>query len=794
MKTDSCATRLLAGASLAVLGWMIAGAAVAQTSHGAPSANTVSGVTVTAAEVVQTAPVAPPLSTAYTEGTITAEQMRNISPGASNSIQTLLNDQPSIFAYTNGPLGVATDINFRAFNSGQFAETYDGVALNDIFNSAVTGDGVADNQNNVLLLPQNTDSVQIYRGINNPSVNSYNSLGGTINFLPLQPTHTAGMDIGASYGSFNSTLAHVTGNTGDIGNFRQLMSYSYATSNGWANNTSDHNNNLYYAAAWDAPNNDELNLIVIFNNNYGHTPFEMPVSLLQKSGGYGQYSSNVAYENDNDTEFLTIIDYRANPAPNISFDNKFFSGYNDYYRVSYANPADSESAKQPFELPSQAENDDFWLFYPSGPTYNPAKMFGSDEAGNAYHLYWYTTWGAGYQPTMTIDEPYNDITIGANVTYGLLHSREFWFGSYDVPQEDGFNDAWDEHDLRVFASAYVQDEIDLLDKRLSITPGVKYIYAYTQDTDAISFFYPYGGTVANGDGFVSPTIGANYKVTDDLAVYASFGQSVKFPDITAYYNGIPGTTATVPPKIPPVVVKPEHVNDYELGVRYQSGGLSGSLSVYREDFTDTFIDSFNPNTFLTVVTNGGSSRYQGAEFQVREDFGEQSWGDVKAQLSAAYNQAKFTSSFNSDFVGGQGSNSDSDTAVTAGEPLADVPDVLVSGDVNWSYQGWRVDFDGRYVGSQFGNNTASGTTTSANGTTLTIPAYAVFDLGLSKTIQFTSMGRQNTVKFGINADNLFNAYYFNSEDTFTPPKGFQPYNEGTPGAPRSIIASIDLKF
>jgi len=781
--------RLFAGASLAVIGSSLAGGALAQTAGG--ETTQVRGVTVTAPQVIETAPVTPPLAAAYTESTITAEQVRDVSTGAQVSLQTMLEDQPSIFVYTNGPLGVGTDINFRAFNSGQFAETYDGVALNDLFNEAVTGDGVADNQNNVLLLPANVDSVQIYRGINNPAVNSYNSLGGTINFLPKLPDHTASLDVGASFGSFDTTLAHATAETGDIHGIRQMLSYNYGNSEGWLANTGDRNNNLYYSSAYDAPNNDELNVILVYNHNDGHTPFQMPVALLAQNGGFYQWPSNVAYENDQDTSMLGIVDFRAELAPNITFDNKAYSGYNAYSRTSYANPAFSKSATQPYELPSQTETYDYWIYFPNGPTYNPKKTFGSDALGNDYHFYGYQTWGAGDTPTVTLALPNNTVTVGGNFTYGQLHSREFWYGTYDMPEQDGYNDAWDEHDSRWFASVYGQDEIDLFDKRLSITPGVKYVYAHTTDTDMVGFFYPYGGSVGNSADFVSPTVGVNYKLSDSLAVYAAFGRNVEFPAITAYYDAVPGTTGVTPLKPKPVTIQPEYVNDYEVGLRYQKGGLSGTLSFYREDFENTFIDQFNAACYCTNPSNGGSSRYQGAELQLRNDFGEQPWGDIKGQLSFAYNQAKFTSTFVSDYTGGQGENSDADTLVTAGEPLADVPDFLASGEIDWTYEGWRSDVNVRYIGNQYTDNEGDGLPSSTK-----IPSYVVVDLGFSKTVTFNGFhGAQDAVKFSLNVDNLFDEYYLNEEYTspYTTYSGAS-YLVGSPGAPRSVSGSIDVKF
>lgn len=153
---------------------------------------------VTLKKVDVTATAAPKVdpTAAYTENVISADVVRNLSQGASMTVQTMLNQEPSIFAYTNGPLGVSTSIYFRAFNTSQFSETYAGVALNDIFNGGVTGQ--AENRNNVLLTTNNIDSVQLYRGINNPAVNSYNSLGGTINYVPRQPGDTFAGEVGAS--------------------------------------------------------------------------------------------------------------------------------------------------------------------------------------------------------------------------------------------------------------------------------------------------------------------------------------------------------------------------------------------------------------------------------------------------------------------------------------------------------------------------------------------------------------------------------------------------------------------
>jgi len=783
--------RLLAGACrIALMANVVLAAPFAARAADAAAAGetatTVGGVVVKG-EAITTAPRTVPLTAAYSQSTITVDDIKNLSP--QESLQTMLSNQPSIFTFENGPNGVGANIFFRAFNSGQFAETFDGVAINDMFNGGVTGQ--ASTFNSVLFIPANIDSVVLTRGINNPAVNSYNSLGGTINFLPRRPSADFGGSLGGSYGSFNSYTTQASLDTGDFHGLKQLFQFDHRESDGWLANTGNRNTNAYYSGLYDAPNGNQFSLVAVYDRNDGHSPFDMPVSLLKQDGGFYQYPLNEANEKAKDTEYMIILGYKANLTSKITFENKVFAGGQNFLRTSYANPAYSNS---PYELPGQAETYDYWIYYPFGPTYNPKTTFGSKPAGNAYHFYGYTTYAIGDTPTLTISLPHNTIITGGNVTYGQLHSREYWYGDYDVPQTPGYNDAWDEHDRRLFASAYVQDEIKLLNDSLTVTPGVKYQYANTIDTDDIGFFYPYGGTDRDSESFVSPTIGLNYKATEHLSFNFAFGQNIKFPDISAYYNAVPGTTASTPLTPPPIKIQPEHVNDFELGVKYQAGGFSASADLYREDFSKVFIDSFDAATYETIVTNGGNARYQGAEIQLADDFDLEQWGKLRGYFNYAYNDAKFTSKFTADSIGNilsAGSDSSSSNyTVLPGEPMADVPQVLITAGLAWQWEGFRFDAQGRYVGHQFILDDDTGTPS-----TTTIHGYFIADVGLAKTVPVKSGGLwAKSLTFSIKVNNLFDKYYYNEAYT----QANEPYVGQTefaaPGAPRSVIGKIEVDF
>jgi iron complex outermembrane recepter protein len=776
--------------ALAMLG---GGAKAASAVDAAAPSTTVEAVTVQS-ETVTTAPVALPLTTGYSGGTITAQELRDMPTGPTLNLETMLQSQPSIFAYSDGPLGVGTNIFFRGFNSGQFSQLYDGVALDDVFNGGATG--AADTVNKVLLLPTNVDSVLIYRGINNPDVNSYNSLGGTINFLPRLPSATAGGDMGAAYGSFDTYDVHGTFNTGDIDGVRQMVSYDHAESNGWMPNTKDMNTNVFYHGTWDGDNGDHIGLMLVYNDNNGHTPFQMPVPLLQSNGGYYQYPSSVAYENDKDSEYMAIIDAKFQLAKNITFDQKFFAGDNNYLRTSYANPADYESKTQPYELYNQGTTSYYWkpsYGYLNGPSYVPATVFGSTVDGTDYHLYEYSTWGYGWQPTLNIALPFNDVTVGGNVTVARLHSAEYWYGSAPVPEALGYDDAWDEHDERVLGSIYVQDDIHLFNDRLHLTPGLKYIEAYTADHDNVGFYYPFAGSPQMHNHLVSPTFSANYKASDNLAVYLSFGKNFKLPDITALYDGVAGNADELAsgqyvPYTPTVnKISPEYVYDYEFGGRYQSGGFSAEMDFYREDFFNTFIDASDAITDSTIVTNGGSSRYQGVELRLQDNFHLDRYGDILAFANYSYNQAYYTSTFHTDSDGA--SLDDSDALVTKGEEMGDVPEQLVSFGATWRYDGYRATLRGRYIGPQ---ETLDYNTGVPDG--VKIEGYFLMDLALEKTFELHN-SYAKTLRIGVDLNNVFNKYYYNYADTSTKEDYFNTLTEfASPGAPRNVMGKIDVGF
>jgi outer membrane receptor for ferrienterochelin and colicin len=755
-----------------------------------------------------------PMKAPFVESTITPEAILNITPSPAMTVQTLLATQPSIYATVGGTNGMETDIKFRSFVDGEFGETFAGVPLNDLFNGGVTYQ--ADNRNNALLTTRDLDSVEIYRGINNPAVNTYNSLGGTINYVPRQPKDDFGGDVGVDGGSFGTFDYHMTLDTGDWHGIEQTISLERDYSSGWLQNTPDRNDNLYYAAKADVDADTNIFSYFVLNKNRGDAPQFIPQNILDQNWSF-QWPGGTYQANNDDTNFLGVLGFNTKIGNYITLEDTAYGGDNNYQRTSFSNPDYS----QQYFTDDRGDPSAFWLSYGPPGMYNPAAVFpytsgqaygestgatGYDcapncaFAGTDYHFYGYNGSLYGDRVKATVDVPYNLFTFGGDWNVGELHSREYWYGTYNMPKIVGYNDAWDEHDTRQIFSAWAQDDIHFWDDRIHITPGLRYDGSVVKDNDALGFFYVPPGSIKGDEHYLSPTIGANVEVMPDFTVFAAYGKNTKFPDITALYNELGYGGA-----VPPVTARPEFAEDYEFGARYKWDTLTTEVNVYQENFSNILYSVYIPNGFgATEQLNGGSERYRGVELQMTDEFGQIFIGNWKGYLNASYNQAECASNFNASNVVG---TSDAGGVCTIGQQLPNVPRYLANAGLIWDYDGWHVDLQGHYVGQQTLQDYYTSLPENGGyiepGQMTKIPDYFLVNFGVVKVIPI-SWGPANAVRLMLHVDNLFDTKYYSEATTNTDANnGFCTVNHvtqqcldfyGITGEPRAVFGSVSIYF
>jgi outer membrane receptor protein involved in Fe transport len=736
----------------------------------------------TGGTIAQAAAAKIPLKSQYSASHISKSEIEQKSPVA--TFDSILNTEPSINATSAGPLGVQQVITFRAFDSAQFTQTFDGIALNDIFNAGASNE--ASVKNNVLINGQEIAAVNLYRGINNPANNSYDSLAGTIDYVPVTPSDTRGGTVSGNYGSFNTLGYAATFNTGKIDGASNVIEFSHESTNGWLDGNKDSNSNFYDAFNFDTSPTGKVYANFTYNENNGEEAYDIPSLLIQKFGPNFQYPKGIYNEPLQDTDYLGIVGTTQALNDITTLDVKAFFGADNFQRNAFSNP---NYQKTGFYVPN------------------------SDVSKTDTTFYGYYGQEVGIQPKVTFALPFNTITVGGNYTLGHLHSIEFYSNTDPTPMilpytAKGGNDIWDEHDVRTEYSVYIQDEIDLLDDKIKITPGVKYLYANTKDHDDLGYDYDNAGSVSGTAHYLSPTLGASYEFLPNTVLYGAYGQNIEFPTIDAFYDSVNPEEANGSyfNGTEPVHLEPEHVTDYEAGLRYsnQPIGFNGALGFYLEDFTDTFIDSVDPVTNVDIEQNGGSSTYKGLELQMTEDFGHPHFqgtdlGDFTGSFNYSYNVAVFDSTFKVSTVGEN--NSASSTTVTKGTNVALVPRDIVNFGLDWSQDGWGAGGNARYVTSQYVNEL------SGVASTLKEPAYATLDLHFSKTLPLVHAGAAKSIKFQFNIDNAldrrYDAYaYEESYNTptgpasiYNAPKGSKvPYISIEEAAPQAFYGSITVAF
>ncbi len=736
----------------------------------------------TGGTIAQAAAAKIPLKSQYSASHISKSEIEQKSPAA--TFDSILDTEPSVNATSAGPLGVQQVVTFRAFDSAQFTQTFDGIALNDIFNAGASNE--ASVKNNVLITGQEIAAVNLYRGINNPANNSYDSLAGTIDYVPVTPSDTAGGTISGNYGSFNTLGYAATYNTGKIDGASNVIEFSHQSTNGWLDGDKDSNENFYDAFNVDTGSTGKIYANFTYNENNGEEAYDIPSQLIQKYSPFFQYPKSIYNEPVQDTDYLGIIGTTQALNDITTLDVKAFFGADNFQRNAFSNPN-----------------------YQGTGFYIPNK----DVSKKDDTFYGYYGQELGIQPKLTFALPFNTITVGGNYTLGHLYSREFYSNADPVvpiypTTTSGGNAIFNEHDVRTEYSIYIQDEIDLLDDKIKITPGVKYLYAGTKDTDDLGYDYDNAGSVSGTSHYTSPTLGVSYEFLPNTVLYGAYGQNIEFPTIDAFYDNVnpEESNGKYFNGVEPVHLEPEHVTDYEAGLRYSNEpiGFNGALGVYLEDFNNTFIDSVDPVTNVDTESNGGSSTYKGIELQATQDFGHPHFdgndlGDFTGSFNYSYNVAVFDSTFKVSTVGEN--NSAGSTTVNKGSQVALVPRDIVNFGLDWSQNGWAAGGDARYVTAQYLDELSG---VAGN---LKEPAYFTLDLNVSKTIPLVHLGIAKSVKFQFNIDNALDRRYdaYAYEETYSTPTGAaSPYNapkgKSVPyasieeAAPQAFYGSVTISF
>lgn len=195
-------------------------------------------------------------------------------------------------------------------------------------------------------------------------------------------------------------------------------------------------------------------------------------------------------------------------------------------------------------------------------------------------------WGLAAQGTRS----FGGDTVGHRLTFGADWSRTTQEGIRDgtvPPAGEPFPARpfpKTEYDL---AGVFIQDEIALLDGRLSIIPALRYDwYELTPKADSL-FPAPAEG---QSDGHLSPKIGVVFWADDHFGLFANYAQGFKAPSPMQVNNFFANPVFGYE-SIPNPDLTPETSESLEAGMRFRDldalgGRLRLSATAFRTDYDD----------------------------------------------------------------------------------------------------------------------------------------------------------------------------------------------------------------
>ncbi|HBC56318.1 MAG TPA: hypothetical protein DCZ03_04060 [Gammaproteobacteria bacterium] len=165
---------------------------------------------------------------------------------------------------------------------------------------------------------------------------------------------------------------------------------------------------------------------------------------------------------------------------------------------------------------------------------------------------------------------------------------------------------------------FIQDQISLADKRLMLTPSIRYDKVSAEPTADSRITVDFDGHQSDK---TTARLGMLYQLTANHRLFAQYSQGFKAPDISQLYHEETSSASRGYVILANPELNPESSDSYELGFRSTSDTSAVEFSIFYNQFDD-FIESIStPGTFagqnldVNQYHNIAEATIQGAELR-----------------------------------------------------------------------------------------------------------------------------------------------------------------------------------
>lgn len=696
-------------------------------------------------------------------------------------IPEYLSRLPSTTFYSEGGHGVGYNyLSIRGFDQRRISVSINGIPQNDPEDHNVYWLDFPD-------LLASTEMIQVQRGAGS-GVTGYPAIGGSVNIITSTFSDRPKFNLSASYGSYHTRKYYAAYSSGLIENkYSVYAKLSQILSSGYRN-LSWVKFNAYHIAAvrYDKNITTQINLYggpIEDGLAYtGVAKFAVKDKELRKA--------NYSYWEADESGYTYTLDRRPEEIENFSqphyellneikisdnlkFNSALFlvigQGFFDY-DGSWADTnylrLTSEFGFNPTQNPgnvlirAKVENKQYgWI-----PRISFKHKNGELIAGGEFRVHRSDHWGG--------------INYGENLPEGLNKSFYYYF----------YNGGKDIINAFLHENYRVNDKINLLGE-------VQFAY----HKYSISNERYLNNNFEIDDLFINPRFGLNYKFNEQFSTFLSFARVTREPRLKNYYDAAESSGGTIPQfeaiidisgnvigyDYTKPLVKPETMNNIELGTSFISSNLNLNLNLFYMLFNDEIVRSGQVDRFGQPVTgNVNNTIHRGVEVSIITKL----FNYFEVFANATYSQNIIDNG--STFIRYRDPNTNQRIVSEidlSGNRISAFPDLLANFGLSFNYSNLFLRLSGKYVGEFYSDNYDNKLINYLS----TYPGFvdytdnkneAYFVMDFFGSYEFFLFGGRSLSKVFVQVNNLFDNLY----------SAHAIGKEFFPAAERNFIAGVQL--
>ncbi|MCP5062088.1 MAG: TonB-dependent receptor [Ignavibacteriae bacterium] len=580
---------------------------------------------------------------------------------------------PSTTSYSQSGNGLGYNfLSIRGFGQRRISITVNGIPQNDPEDHNVYWLDMPD-------LLESTELLQVQRGAG-AGIVGYPSIGGSINIITSNFSDKPKFELSASAGSFNTRKYSAKFSSGLINNkYSVYAKLSKMLSDGYRDNSwIDFNSYHVSAVRYDEKLTTQINLFggpvsdgLAF---YGLKKEVIKDRELRKVNNVQPRE----IENFSQPHFELLNEYKI--LDNLTLNNAIFyvqgDGffdyddswsiyYDDYFRLKQ-NGYNSLQVPTNVLIHAEVNNKQFGVL----PKLTWEHTNGSFITGIEYRKHRSKHWGG--------------IRFAENIPSGVPQDYQYYY-------YEGGNDIF---------NFFVNENYNLTEK-LNILGEIQ-----LSSNNYKLFSEKYlGNDISISDLHINPRLGLNYKFNNSLNTYASFARVTRVPRLKNYYDAAESSGGAIPQferntdgsyNFDTPLVKPEIMNDIELGARYSETNYSINANLFYMLFNDEIIKKGQLDRFGQPITgNIDETIHAGIEVE----------GSVKLTDNFDF---IFNSSYSKNYISKGstflGSGDENVELELTDNKIGGFPELTMNAILRGHYKGLSFQATGKYVGEYFSDN------------------------------------------------------------------------------------------